>query len=67
MAILKSTNSRLTSQLKSPYAADRVPKSILCVLYGINKPNTTPLLGHISFSPNNKPDQITSLRISTTS
>ena len=63
MPILKSTNSKLRLQLNSQYPADRVPKSIFCTPYAVNKPNNAPPEGKLSFTPTNKPSQVTSIQL----
>ena len=66
MPIIKTTNSRLKSQLNSQYPVDRVPKSIICIPYFVGDNNITPSEGGISFFPNSKPQQVTSLIINST-
>ena len=59
MAIIKNTNNALRTQLRSQYAVDRVAKSIFCLAYVVDKPGVTPAEGKVSFSPTNKPAQVT--------
>jgi hypothetical protein len=66
MPILKTANNKLRLQLNSQYPADRVPKSIFCVPYAIGAPQISPSEGKISFSPTNKPSQVTSIQINNT-
>ena len=66
MGIIKNTNSRLNIQLKAQYPADKVSKSTFCLAYAIDEPQSTPGKGKISFTPLNKPDQVTKLTISHT-
>lgn len=66
MAIIKNTNNSLRQQLRSQYSVDRVAKSIFCLAYVIDKPGVNPAEGKISFTPTNKPAQVTSVVINTT-
>ena len=66
MGIIKNTNSKLNLQLKAKYPVDRVSKSTFCLAYAIDDPQSTPGKGKISFTPLNKPDQVTKLTISHT-
>jgi len=66
MAIIKSTNNKLRSQVNSQYKTDRVPKSIFCILYGIDKEGATPSSGKLAIGPTRKPSQATSIQINTT-
>tara|TARA_Y100001972_G_C7662263_1_gene334221 strand:+ start:327 stop:809 length:483 start_codon:yes stop_codon:yes gene_type:complete len=67
MAIIKNTNNSLRTQARSQYAVDRVAKSIFCLAYAVDKPGIVPSEGKISFSPTNKPAQVTSIVVNTTS
>ena len=66
MAIIKNTNNALRTQLRSQYSVDRVAKSIFCLAYIVDKPGVTPAEGKVSFSPTNKPSQVTSIVVNTT-
>jgi hypothetical protein len=66
MPILKSGNNKLRLQLNSQYPADRVPKSIFCVPYGVGVPGVSPPEGRISFSPTSKPVEVTSIQLNNT-
>jgi hypothetical protein len=63
MAIIKNTNNALRTQLRSQYSVDRVAKSIFCLAYIVDKPGVSPAEGKVSFSPTNKPSQVTSITV----